>query len=347
MRIAVDVMGGDHGCGVILNGVIQALDSLPSVESAVLVGKEDEIKRELEAMGDRDRRISFLHAEEVLTMADKPVDAVRRKKNCSIAKGVDLLKRAEVDAFLSPGNTGGVVAVSTVKLRRLQGLERAGIATVIPAPENEFVMLDAGANVDSKPLHLAHYAVMGSVYAREVLKLKEPRVGVLSVGTEDVKGNELTLEAFNLCRKLDLNFIGNVEGHDLFSNRVDVVVCDGFIGNIVLKTCESLAHGMFSWLKRELTSTTVRKLGAMMAKGAFKTIKGRMDPDAYGGAPLLGLNGNVFIAHGSAGSLAFKNAIRMTAQAFEHHINDQMTDAIAFANEQLKVSNSVTLKSSQ
>jgi glycerol-3-phosphate acyltransferase PlsX len=274
MRIAVDVMGGDHGCGVILDGVLQALNTLPSVDSAVLVGKEDEIKRELEAKGDPDRRISFLHADEVLTMADKPVDAVRRKKNCSIAKGVDLLKHGEVDAFLSPGNTGGVVAVSTVKLRRLPGLERAGIATVIPAPENEFVLLDAGANVDSKPLHLAHYAVMGSVYAREVLKHKEPRVGVLSVGTEDVKGNDLTLEAFKLCKKLDLNFIGNVEGHDLFSNRVDVVVCDGFIGNIVLKTCESLAHGMFSWLKRELTSTPVRKLGALMAKGCLQDHQG-------------------------------------------------------------------------
>ena len=346
MRIAVDVMGGDHGCGVILDGVLQALNSLPSVESAVLVGKEDEIKRELETRGDPDRRISVLHAEEVLTMADKPVDAVRRKKNCSIAKGIDLLKHAEADAFLSPGNTGGVVAVSTVKLRRLPGLERAGIATVIPAPENEFVLLDAGANVDSKPLHLAHYAVMGSVYAGEVLKHKEPRVGVLSVGTEDVKGNDLTLEAFQLCKKLDLNFIGNVEGHDLFSNRVDVVVCDGFVGNIVLKTCESLAHGMFSWLKRELTATPVRKLGALMAQGAFKTIKSRMDPDAYGGAPLLGLNGNVFIAHGSAGSLAFRNAIRMTAQAFEHHINDQMTEAIAIANDRLKTVNPATLKTS-
>lgn len=335
MRIAVDVMGGDHGCGVILDGVLMALDSLPSVESAVLVGREDEIRRELDAKGNADQRISVHHAEEVLTMEDKPVDAVRRKKNCSIAKGVDLVKSGEADAFLSPGNTGGVVAVSTVKLRRLPGLERAGIATVIPAPENEFVLLDAGANVDSKPIHLAHYAVMGEVYAREVLKLKEPRVGVLSVGTEDVKGNDLTLEAFKLCKKLDVNFIGNVEGHDLFSNRVDVVVCDGFIGNIVLKTCESLAHGMFSWLKRELTATPVRKMGALMARGAFKTIKSRMDPDAYGGAPLLGLNGNVFIAHGSAGAKAFNNAIRMTARAFEHHINEQMTEAISIANTRL------------
>lgn len=335
MRIAVDVMGGDHGCGVILDGVQQALNSLPSVESAVLVGREDEIRRELDAKENADTRISILHAEEVLTMEDKPVDAVRRKKNCSIAKGVDLVKSGEADAFLSPGNTGGVVAVSTVKLRRLPGLERAGIATVIPAPENEFVLLDAGANVDSKPIHLAHYAVLGEVYAREVLKLKEPRVGVLSVGTEDVKGNDLTLEAFQLCKKLDVNFIGNVEGHDLFSNRVDVVVCDGFIGNIVLKTCESLAHGMFSWLKQELTATPIRKMGAMMAKGAFKTIKSRMDPDAYGGAPLLGLNGNVFIAHGSAGTKAFNNAIRMTASAFEHHINEQMTEAISAANQRL------------
>jgi glycerol-3-phosphate acyltransferase PlsX len=335
MRIAVDVMGGDHGCGVIINGVLAALDECDSLKSAVLVGREEDVSRELEKKTSADSRLQVLHAEEVLTMADKPVDAVRRKKNCSIAKGIELLKRGEVDAFLSPGNTGGVVAVSTVKLRRLKGLERAGIATVIPAPENNFVLLDAGANVDSKPIHLAHYAVMGTVYAREVLKIKDPRVGVLSVGTEDVKGNELTLEAFKLCKKIDFNFMGNVEGHDLFANGVDVVVCDGFVGNIVLKSCESLAQGMFSWLKRELTATPFRKMGALLSRGAFQTIKKRMDPDAYGGAPLLGLNGNVFIAHGSAGSMAFKNAIRMTAEAYEHHINDLMVESITQANERL------------
>ncbi|MGA0409184.1 MAG: phosphate acyltransferase PlsX, partial [Limisphaerales bacterium] len=281
-------MGGDHGCGVIVDGVIQALNQLAGLETAILVGREPDILKALETRSIDSSRLKIQHADEVLAMDDRPMDAVRRKKDCSITVGVNLLKQGEADAFLSPGNTGGVVTASTVKLRRLPGLERAGIATVLPTPQNDFVLLDAGANVDSKPIHLAHYAVMGNVYAREILGIPNPRVGILSVGTEDIKGNDLTLEAFSLCKQLDLNFVGNVEGHDLFSNRVDVVVCDGFVGNVVLKSCESLAQNLFSWLREELTAGPVRKIGALMAKGAFRTIKRRMDPDAYGGAPLLG-----------------------------------------------------------
>jgi glycerol-3-phosphate acyltransferase PlsX len=337
MRIAVDVMGGDHGCGVIVDGVIQALNQLAGLETAILVGREPDILKALETRSIDSSRLKIQHAEEVLAMDDRPMDAVRRKKDCSITVGINLLKQGEADAFLSPGNTGGVVTASTVKLRRLPGLERAGIATVLPTPQNDFVLLDAGANVDSKPIHLAHYAVMGNVYAREILGIPNPRVGILSVGTEDIKGNDLTLEAFSLCKQLDLNFVGNVEGHDLFSNRVDVVVCDGFVGNVVLKSCESLAQNLFSWLREELTAGPVRKIGALMAKGAFRTIKRRMDPDAYGGAPLLGLNSNVFIAHGSAGAKAVKNAIRMTYSAFDHQINQQMTEAISMANEKMEI----------
>ena len=337
MRIAVDVMGGDHGCGVILDGVIQALNQLAGLEKAILVGREPDILKAFETRTIDSSRLKIQHADEVLAMDDRPMDAVRRKKDCSITVGVNLLKQGEADAFLSPGNTGGVVTASTVKLRRLPGLERAGIATVLPTPQNDFVLLDAGANVDSKPIHLAHYAVMGNVYAREILGIPNPRVGILSVGTEDIKGNDLTLEAFSLCKQLDLNFVGNVEGHDLFSNRVDVVVCDGFVGNVVLKSCESLAQNLFSWLREELTAGPVRKIGALMAKGAFRTIKRRMDPDAYGGAPLLGLNSNVFIAHGSAGAKAVKNAIRMTYSAFDHQINQQMTEAISMANEKMEI----------
>lgn len=337
MRIAVDVMGGDHGCGVIVDGVIQALNQLAGLETAILVGREPDILKALETRSIDSSRLKIQHADEVLAMDDRPMDAVRRKKDCSITVGVNLLKQGEADTFLSPGNTGGVVTASTVKLRRLPGLERAGIATVLPTPQNDFVLLDAGANVDSKPIHLAHYAVMGNVYAREILGIPNPRVGILSVGTEDIKGNDLTLEAFSLCKQLDLNFVGNVEGHDLFSNRVDVVVCDGFVGNVVLKSCESLAQNLFSWLREELTAGPVRKIGALMAKGAFRTIKRRMDPDAYGGAPLLGLNSNVFIAHGSAGAKAVKNAIRMTYSAFDHQINQQMTEAISMANEKMEI----------
>ncbi len=335
MRIVVDVMGGDHGCGVIIEGVKLALQSNPAISAICLVGQEAEIQPALRAAGLNDPRVRVVHASEVLTMEDKPVVGLRKKKDCSIARAVELLKSGEGDALVSPGNTGGVVSAATLRLRQLPGVDRPGIATVIPAPENEFVLLDAGANVTCRPVHLAHFAVMGNVYCREILGLPKPRVGILSVGTEDTKGNELTLEAFRLCKQLDLNFIGNIEGHDLFANHVDVVVCDGFVGNVVLKTCESLADAVFTWLRRELTQNAVRKAGAWLARGAFRTIKRRLDPDASGGAPLLGLNGNVMIAHGSARERAIMNAIRLCTEAIQNQINRHITQEIAAANERL------------
>lgn len=333
MRIVVDVMGGDHGCGVVIEGVRQALAQNDKITTVFLVGNQAEIQPAITAHKLRDPRVQVVHASEVLTMEDKPIEGLRKKKDCSIARAVDLVKEDKAEALISPGNTGGVVAASTIKLRPLPGVDRPGIATVIPAPENYFVLLDAGANVECRPVHLAHYAIMGSVYSREILGYQRPRVGLLNVGTEEVKGNDLTQEAFKLCKQIDLNFIGNVEGHDLFENRVDVVVCDGFVGNIVLKTCESLALGIFGWLRRELKSSPKRILGALLVKGALRTIKRRMDPDGYGGAPLLGLNGNVMITHGSARERAIMNAIRVTSESIQHHVNDLICQEIARANE--------------
>jgi len=197
------------------------------------------------------------------------------------------------------------------------------------------VLLDSGANIECKPLHLAHYAVMGSIYSREILHRPNPRVGILSVGTEDSKGNELTLEAFRLCKQLDLNFIGNVEGHDLFKDHVDVVVCDGFVGNIVLKTCESLAFAMFSLLKHELTANPRRKLGALLAQNAFRALRRRMDPEGSGGAPLLGFNGAVMKAHGSARERAIAGAIRVATEHVHLQVNQTIAREIARANERL------------
>lgn len=334
-------MGGDHGCGVVIEGVKLALHASNKITALYLVGNESEIHDGLSRCSCRDPRVQVMHAPEVLTMEEKPVIGLRKKKNCSIARAVDLVKHGKAEALVSPGNTGGVVAASTIKLRPLPGVDRPAIATVIPAPQNEFVLLDAGANVECKPLHLLQFAIMGSVYSREVLHYRNPRVGLLSVGTEDIKGNELTQEAFKLCKQIDLNFIGNVEGHDLFANNVDVVVCDGFVGNVVLKTCESLAGGIFDWLKKELTSTLKRKLGAYLAKGAFRTIKRRMDPDAYGGAPLLGLNGNVFIAHGSARERAIMNAIRMATEAVESRITQVIAEEVGKASQRLALDNAL------
>jgi glycerol-3-phosphate acyltransferase PlsX len=336
MRIAVDVMGGDHGCGVIIAGVKAALEENKDITSIYLVGNKADIHAALPPRGFRDHRVRIIHTTEVVEMEDKPVIALRKKKDSSIVRAAELVSEGKADALISLGNTGGIFAAGTFKVGRIDGVDRGCIATVIPRPTNEFVLLDSGANVECKPFHLAQFAVMGSVYSREVLKRKNPRVGILSIGSEDSKGNDLTLEAFKLCKKLDLNFIGNVEGHVLFKDHVDVVVCDGFVGNIVLKTCESLAVGMFSMLKRELMHTAQRKLGAYLAKGAFHSIRRRMDPEVYGGAPLLGFNGLVFKAHASARERAVTSAIRVTANAVKTQINQTIARDIAAANKILE-----------
>lgn len=331
MRIAVDVMGGDRGCRVVIEGARLALRAYPKIATLYLVGDQAQIKTALSVARREDSRLQTVHASQVLTMEDKPLVALRKKKDCSIARAVELVADGRAEAVISPGNTGGVVTVATVRLRQLEPVERPGIAAVIPAPENEFVLMDAGANVECRPHHLLQFAIMGSIYSREILGYTRPRVGLLSVGTEDVKGNELTQQAFKLCERADLHFIGNVEGHDLFANRVDVGVCDGFVGNIVLKTCESLAANMFRWIKTELTKNPKRQLGALLAKGAFRAIRHRTDPEAHGGAPLLGLNGSIVIAHGSSRERAIMNAIGQAVQAVQHRINQVITRELSAA----------------
>ena len=333
MRIAVDVMGGDHGCAVVVEGAKRALEAVTKISALHLVGQEDEIHAALAQTGLHDRRVHVVHASEFLTMDDKPASALRKKRDCSITRAIELVHDGKADAVVSPGNTGGIFAAATFKLGRIPGVDRGGIATVIPTPDRQFVLLDSGANIECKPVHLAHYAVMGSIYSREVLGCKSPRVGILSIGTEDTKGNELTLEAFRLCKQIDINFIGNIEGHDLFKGGVDVVVCDGFVGNIVLKTCESLAGAIFAMLKSELTKNPKRQLGALLLQNAFRGIKRRLDPELHSGAPLLGFNGPVIKTHGSARERAVMNAIRIAGESVAHHVNDIIAREIARANE--------------
>jgi glycerol-3-phosphate acyltransferase PlsX len=336
MRIAVDAMGSDHGCGVIIAGVKRALEESKEITTLYLVGNKADIHAALPPRGFRDHRVRIIHTTEVIAMEEEqPIQALRKKKDSSISRAADLVSEGKADALVSLGNTAGIFAAATFKVGRISGVDRGCIATVIPRQGNEFVLLDAGANVECKPSHLAQFAVMGNVYSREVLKRKSPRVGILSNGTEDSKGNELTLAAFKLCQQLDLNFIGNVEGHDLFKDHVDVVVCDGFVGNIVLKTSESLAVAMFSMLKRELTKNTKRQLGALLARDAFQAIRRRMDPEVYGGAPLLGFNGLVFKAHASARERAVASAIRVTVQTVKNQIGQIIAHDIAAANEKL------------
>jgi glycerol-3-phosphate acyltransferase PlsX len=315
---------------VVIEGARLALQNSKKITALYLVGDQAAIHAALPVRGFRDHRMKVVHASEVITMEDKPVNALRKKRDSSIVRAAELVHDGKADALISLGNTGGIFAAATFKVGRLAGVDRGCIATVIPRQGNEFVLLDAGANIECKPCHLAQFAVMGSIYSREILRHKTPRVGILSIGTEDSKGNELTLEAFKLCKRLDLNFIGNVEGHDLFKDHVDVVVCDGFVGNIVLKTSESLALAMFSMLKRELTQNTKRQIGAYLAKEAFRTIRRRMDPEVYG---------TVFKAHASAREKAIASALRVATEALQHQVSQIIVSEIARANEQLAETN--------
>ncbi len=341
MRIAVDVMGGDHGCAVVAQGVKLALEADDRITSILLVGKEDEIKSALSACGLTSDRVEIVHASEVLTMEDNPVEGIRRKKDSSMVRAIELAREGRADAVISPGNTGALVAGS-MKLRRIEGVERPAITARMPSRNGDFVLLDAGANPVCEPQHLAQFAVMGDIYAREILGLAKPRVGVLSNGSEESKGNDLTRAASALCAKLDLNYIGYVEGFDLFDDAVDVVVADGFVGNIVLKTAESLGYAMMHLLKRELTATPIRKLGAMISQNAFRALKRRMDPEVYGGAVLLGLNGNVIKAHGSSRERAIMSAIRVATEEVRHGINDLIAKKIADANQRIAAATAAT-----
>jgi glycerol-3-phosphate acyltransferase PlsX len=335
MRIVVDVMGGDHGCPAVIGGVKQALRAYPDITELHLVGQEAEITGCLKRLDCEDKRLQIHHASEVITMDDRPLDAVRKKKDCSMVRAMELVRDGKAEAVISPGNTGALVASATLRLRRLEPVDRPAIATVMPSGKGEFVLLDAGANHECKPAHLLQFAVMGNIYSRELLQNKKPRVGILCNGTEESKGTELTREAAKLCSKADMNFIGYIEGHDLFADRVEVVVTDGFIGNIVLKSVESMGKAIIGLLRRELTENPLRKLGATLARGALRNIKQRMDPEAYGGAPLLGLNGSVIKAHGSAREKAFLNAIRVARETIQHKINESITREVTEANAQL------------
>jgi len=334
MRIALDVMGGDHGCDVALAGARLALEADPNISSLLLVGQQERIAPALKRTGLSDSRVQIVHASEVLTMDDKPLEAVRKKKDSSMVRAIDMVREDKADAIVSPGNTGALVAGS-MKLRRIEGVERPAITARMPSRTGDFVLLDAGANATCEPLHLAQFAVMGSIYAREILGQAKPRVGVLSNGSEESKGNDLTREAARLCAQLDLNFIGYVEGFDLFDDAVDVVVADGFVGNIVLKTAESLGYAMKDILKAGLTANPLRKFGALLARGGLMELKHRMDPEVYGGAVLMGLNGVVIKAHGSARERAIMNAIRVAAEEIRHDVNTKIAAEIARANAKL------------
>lgn len=330
MIIALDAMGGDNAPGEIVSGAVQALTEIPVGAVIRLVGDESLIRAELKKHGaEANPRLSISHASQVVEMCDPPTAAIRSKKDSSIAVAINLVKSGEADAVVSAGNTGASVACCILRLGRLKGISRPAIATVISTPHGPFVLLDSGANVDSKPEMMDQFGVMGEIYARAMYDISKPRVGLMSNGTEDSKGTEATKATFQLLKQRDFNFIGNVEGTDLFADRVDVVVCDGFVGNIVLKTCEGIAKGISGMLRTNIEKNALRKTGYVLAKGAFDELKSKMDPRATGGAPLLGVNGVFIKAHGSSDAFAVKNALRVAGEIVEKKINQKIIEGVA------------------
>jgi len=333
MKIALDAMGGDFGPPNLVGGAVMALREYPQIEKLYLVGDTPQIESELKKLKCNDQRIEIVHSTQVVAMSDGAVDSVRRKKDSSVSRAVDLVKKGEAAAIVSAGHTGAAVAATTIKLRTLPGIDRPGIAAVIPSETNIFVLIDAGANSDAKPEHLLQYGIMGSVYSRHVLGYQNPSIGLMSIGGEDVKGTDLTKEVFKMLKRSALNFRGNIEGHDLFAHPVEVVVCDGFVGNVILKTCESVGDAIFKWLKHELVKSKVRMAGAFLAQKAFQAIKKRVNYEEYGGSPLLGVNGICIIAHGASTPLAIKNALRVAAESIEQQVNPHIIEEISRYNE--------------
>jgi len=332
MKIALDAMGGDHAPHEIVRGAVEVANRLKDVSCVFLVGDEATINAELAKCPKVNMaRLKIVHAPESIGMDEAPAQAVRKKKQCSISICMDMVKSKEADAMVSAGNSGAVAASAVFTLGRIPGVTRPAIATALPTrlPNRPTLLLDAGANTDCEAVWLAQFAVMGAAYSQAVLRQPVPVVGLLSIGSEDCKGNEMTKKAFQLMQKIDVNFRGNVEGNDLFMGEMDVVVCDGFVGNAVIKTAESVAKAVGYWIKKEFFLDPVRMFGALLLKGALQTIKSRMDPEIYGGAPLLGVPGTVFVTHGSSTHRAIYHAIIAAAAAASNNLTDTITKRIA------------------
>lgn len=334
INIAVDIMGGDKAPHAIIDGVGEALDMFGDRHHLLLVGPLGTINEGLERIGKAgDPRVEVVNATQVVGMGEHPVAAVRSKKDSSISVCMELVRQKRASAVFSAGNTGAAVASSYFKWRMLPGIDRPGIATLFPTEKSPFLLLDSGATVDCTPLNLLHYALMGSIYMTNVVKRKNPRVGLLCNGTEEGKGNKLVQDAFKLLSKAEgINFIGNVEGHGLFSGNVDVVVCDGFVGNVMLKSCEQLAVAMGHIVKRSIMSKLLWKLGALMAKGAFMEVKKQTDYSEVGGAPLLGVAGVCVIGHGISDAKAVRNGIRSAGELVRQKVNETISEKVKALN---------------
>ncbi|MFA5090926.1 MAG: phosphate acyltransferase PlsX [Candidatus Omnitrophota bacterium] len=326
MKIIVDAMGGDYAPEVVVNGAVAAAKEY-GIE-IILVGNEPVVASLLKKAKYDAGGISVCHAEEVIGMSEPAAASVRKKRNSSIVVGMELVKEGKGDAFFSAGNTGAVVCAATLSLRMLPGVERPGIAIVTPTLKGISLIIDVGANIDPKPMQLLQYAIMADAYCRYILNMHDPTVGLLNIGEEDTKGTDFVKEVHELFESGSFNFIGNVEGKDLFSGKCDIIVCDGFVGNVALKVSESLAEAMQEFLKRHILSNPLGKIGALLLRQSFSRFKKDIDYSEYGGAPLLGIDGVVIIGHGRSNAKAIKNAVRVAKEEVERKFNEKILEAI-------------------
>src|SRR5947207_4089956 len=327
-RIALDAMGGDHAPREIVAGALLAAKEY-SVE-IVLVGQEEVVRKELAALTEHTPRgIEVVDAREVVEMADSALTPIRKKRNSSVRVCANLVAEGRADAFVSAGNTGATWTSARMVMGMIEGVERPALAAILPSQKGHTLLLDVGANVDAKASHLREFAVMGHFYAQMLFGKGDPRVGLLSIGEEEGKGNELTKETFRVLKETGLNFIGNAEGRDIYNGNADVVVCDGFIGNVVLKASEALGEFVSRTLRDELTKSITRKAGAFLAQSAFDGLKKRMDYSEYGGAPLLGVRGGCIVCHGRSNAKAIKNAIRVAREFALNHIDQKIQSSVA------------------
>lgn len=332
MKIAVDGMGGDYAPQTIVDGAVEAAIAFPDINEIVIVGRENAIKRELNRHKIPGGRISVYNATEVIEMGESPVKAIKKKKDSSLNVCIDLLKKKEVGAVISAGNTGAVVAAASLNLGLLPEIKRPGIAITFPTVHGISLAIDVGANIAPTSEHLLQYAIMGEAYARYLLKKKRPAVGLLNIGEEESKGTEVLQEAYKLLRDSRVNFIGNIEGRDFFNGKADCIVCDGFVGNVVLKMIESVIEVFVGLVKNEIKKDFLAQVGAFFCQNAFQSIRKQTNYEEAGGAPLLGVDGNVIIGHGISSAKAIKNAIRVGANMVENRINERIVEEIKLAS---------------
>ena len=334
MRIAVDAMGAEKGIGIVVEGAIRAIQEAPEIE-IILVGDKDKIEEETRLSHLKEIPFSMVHAPQIVEMTDSATVSLKEKKNSSIAVALNLLNQKKAEALVSAGNTGAVMTASLFKLGKLKGVKRPCLAAVFPTLNGKkVVLLDVGANVDCRPYYLFQFAMMGSTYAYKVLRIRSPRVGLLSIGEEENKGNDLVLQAFKLMKESSLNFVGNIEGRDITSGKVQVVVCDGFIGNIILKFAEGFAKTVLSLLN-ERARSSLPGLGGILSRRWLTQINKNLDYAEYGGVPLLGVNGICVIAHGASSSKAIKNAVLESFQ-FAKEMMDHRVGGVLARNREME-----------